>query len=447
MKTLLASLITMLSLVAPATEPPNHRFEATNVARLSAAEVNALVEVMRTNNPALRAQEARVRASGHATNTVRTWSDPMVSFGGVFSDGARGPMLEEEGDLVYELEQPLPLFGKAAAARDVAQREADVELSRASMEFQNLRRDLAKLLFTLANQEQSIEIGQQDSAWLQTMTEVAEERYRAGTATQVEVLRMQNERAKRTDSLRTETRRRDQSQVSLNRFLNRPLQSPHPKYLLPDIAPAIPLSSNLVNLAVRNEPRLRLLSAEIKTAEAQTASTRKARLPEVAGFLEGRQYSGDGGFREATIGVKLTLPWLNAGKYRSDLARDRARVQAAQYDAENMAQLVREEAHQLVVEIDAARREALLYRDEILPRSRLALETAHANWIANRGMFNDVMESRRMLLEAQLMLARAVTEQHRAMSELVLCCGLGDLESLEAFRETDSSAPSPINIP
>ena len=46
-------------------------------------------------------------------------------------------------------------------------------------------------------------------------------------------------------------------------------------------------------------------------------------------------------------------------------------------------------------------------------------------------MFRDVLDARRMLLDARLMFARAVTEQYQMMSELVLCCGLGDLEALQ----------------
>jgi hypothetical protein len=35
-----------------------------------------------------------------------------------------------------------------------------------------------------------------------------------------------------------------------------------------------------------------------------------------------------------------------------------------------------------------------------------------------------------MLLEGRLMQARAISEQYQMLSELVLCCGLGDLEAL-----------------
>ena len=83
------------------------------------------------------------------------------------------------------------------------------------------------------------------------------------------------------------------------------------------------------------------------------------------------------------------------------------------------------------MKIDAARREALLYRDEIIPRSQSALDSARTGWESGRSTFRDVLEARRMLLEGRLMQARAVAEQYQMLSELVLCCGLGDLEALE----------------
>ena len=36
-----------------------------------------------------------------------------------------------------------------------------------------------------------------------------------------------------------------------------------------------------------------------------------------------------------------------------------------------------------------------------------------------------------MLLDGRLMHARAVAEQYQMLSELVLCCGLGDMEALQ----------------
>ena len=199
--------------------------------------------------------------------------------------------------------------------------------------FQTRRRDLAKTLYRAAYAERLLDIGQQDFAWLDTMAVTMEERYRAGGATQVDVLRAQNERSRRAEQLRTDTLHRDHELLSVNRLLARDLHAPLPKFELPEAAPPISYSPRLVDLAVRHEPKLRLMRREVETAEATVVATRKSRLPEVSGFIDGRQYAGDGGFREGTFGVKLSLPWFNAGKYRSDLARDRAKVEATEQDA------------------------------------------------------------------------------------------------------------------
>ena len=437
------SVLTLLFAIATAThaaEPEAPRVNDTNAVRLTPAYVNALAGQMRTNHPALRALDARVRAAGHATNAVRTWDDPRFKFGGVVTS-PRGSKLSEDGDLIYGVEQRLPLFGKASAARRVARAEADSELARQSMQFEMLRRNLARLLFKAAYEAQVLDVGRQDLAWLETMIAAAEERYRAGSGSQVEVLRMQNERAKRADLLRTDTVHRDHSLLSVNRLLNRDLHAPLPKFELPSVAAPVPYSTNLTVFAERSEPRLRLLSREIAAAEAQAAATRKARLPDVSAGIEGRQFSGDGGFREGMFTVSLSLPWFNRGKYASDSARARARLEAAEFDRADQELSVREEVHLLTVAIDAARREGLLYRDEILPRSQQALESAHTQWLAGRGLFLDVMEARRLLLEARLTFARAVAAQYQAMSDLVLSCGLDGLESLAPFSIPDGTTP------
>jgi len=109
-------------------------------------------------------------------------------------------------------------------------------------------------------------------------------------------------------------------------------------------------------------------------------------------------------------------------------------LSAAEHDAADYQLSVREHVHHFTVDIDAARREAVLYRDEIIPRGEQALDSARAAWEVNRGMLNDVLEARRMVLEGRLMYARAVAEQFEMMAELVLTCGLDDLAALDRIN-------------
>jgi len=105
------------------------------------------------------------------------------------------------------------------------------------------------------------------------------------------------------------------------------------------------------------------------------------------------------------------------------------------------------------VKVDSARREALLYRDQIIPRTESTLETVRAGWQAGQNSFREVLDTHRMLLEARLMFVRAVAEQYQMLSELVLCCGLGDLNALSMIGADPETTPpanhalSPTNNP
>src|SRR5204862_8275572 len=92
-----------------------------------------------------------------------------------------------------------------------------------------------------------------------------------------------------------------------------------------------------------------------------------------------------------------------------------------------------------VILSDNARREAEPYRTEIIPRSEQAATVARENWLNGRGALRDVIEARRMLIDAQMTEARALAEHHSFLAELALHCGS---EVIADFtRGTNTSAP------
>jgi cobalt-zinc-cadmium efflux system outer membrane protein len=401
---------------------------------VSPAQVNEWSEVLRTNHPALRAAQSRSSAAALNAQGVRRWDDPMAMLGGsIYNRRWMSP--EDEGDLSYGVEQKLPIFGKERAARTLADTEVDRAETEAEARFQELRRDLAKALFALALTEETARLGREDLAWLDTVVTAAEARYAGGMGGSFEVLRLQNERARRATQWTNQVHQVAAAHSTVNRALGRDLAAPLPPFALPEIGVPVAYTTNLIRMALRYEPRLQVLARERRTAEATVEVTRRSQRPDLALGVEGRQFSGDGGFRDGFFSVKLNLPWFNRANYRRDLARDRDRLRATEHDQTEAAQMLAEEIHHLTIEIEAAHREAVSYRDEILPRAQQALESAQAAWSNGRGMMLDVLEARRMLVESRLMLARAIAMQWTAMSELVLCCGLGDLEALQMLND------------
>ncbi|MBL9169574.1 MAG: TolC family protein [Verrucomicrobiales bacterium] len=402
--------------------------------------ISDYLELARTNHPRFKAADARIAATQADAESVRSWEDPTLKWGGTLSSD-RGPDLREEGDLIYGAEQKLPLYGKATLQRKSIAEETRAAAAFADYQLQIVRRDLALALLRAALARRSVEVAQEDLAQLHGWARNAEQRYAVGGSSQIEVLRLQNELTRVGEEMISRTNELSHQQVTVNRLLNRPEFTPVPPLLLPEMAEDLPYSEKLVELALRNEPQLRMLRQEVQVAESRVALVRRQRLPELSLGIEGRQFSGDGGFREGTFMVGMNLPWFNRRFYRKDLEREQRKAEAAAWDAQDYALGVREEIHLLLVRVDAARREAVAIATKILPRSELALRTAASSWMANRGAFNDMMEGRRMHLESQLGYARAIAEQHQALSELLLCCGLTDLEELELIRKPTAAIP------
>jgi len=99
----------------------------------------------------------------------------------------------------------------------------------------------------------------------------------------------------------------------------------------------------------------------------------------------------------------------------NDYERDKERQKSAEQEREDQVLMVREELHHLAVGIEATRREALLYSDEISARAAQALTSRLANGRPAAAHSATVLDARRLLLESQLMSARATQSSMRCL--------------------------------
>jgi len=398
---------------------------------VSSGLIERLAAEAETNHPAVRAAYARAEAARWNAVGVRQWEDPMARFGYM---GADREKRGDDGDLIFGFDQKLPLFGKPQQARRVAEAEAATEQHQAMFRAHQLRREITAQVVKLALAERLVELSALDVAWLDTIVATTEEKYRNATGTQFDTLQAQNERARRGNMLRTAQTNVWYERVALNRIMARPLDSAWPSFQLPGVADELPPASELVHHALELAPQLQVMGSGVHQAEASVEQAKRQRLPDVAAGAELRQYSGSGEAREGTLMLSLSLPWGNRSRYRADVRREESKLEAARLDLADMQLGISDEISKLSAQIDSARREALIYRDDILPRSEQALAMAHATWTANRGMFRDVLDARRMLVEAQMSYARALAEQYSMIAELILHCGLHEFGTLESVK-------------
>jgi cobalt-zinc-cadmium efflux system outer membrane protein len=422
----------LLGLRADESAPSLGRLEITP------ALIDQLVSEAQQRNPALQAAGARTEAAAAAVEGVRTWEDPTASFG-LWAPTSRGMSVSQEGNLVYGLDQKLPLYGRPDLMRKVAATDAAREQLAAGYETEQLRRDLQVALNGLALAGRKAEIAEQDLGWLDATLASVDHRYRVGRASQVDWLKIQTARAMAGDDVTTKERERDHSAFALNRLLNRELHAPWPPVAVPALQPALYDSAQLMDAALAAEPRLKVMREESVSAQAAADLTRRQRLPDVSVGLEARQYSGDGGFREGTATVSFSVPWLNKNKYDKDWRRDQERKRASDFAAADYALSVREELHHRVVDLDAARRQAVLYQDQLIPLTQQTLASAQAAWEHNLGSFQDILDTHRMLLADQLAVARALTDQGTMLADISFLTGSRDIGALVALAGDPAS--------
>ena len=431
-------LVSVVFLGGAKAEPP-----AAFPVELTPDLVDTLLAEAQGRNPAIAAAGARADAAASGVDAVRTWEDPMFSVG-LSMPTARGFKSSEEGNLLYGVEQKLPIFDRPKLAREAAAADAAKEKLNVASAVAKLRRDLTLGLIELALADRTVELTEQDLGWQEATLAAVDHRYRVGKATQVEWLKIQTERVKTLDRIKTLKLEREHKQVEVNRLLNRDLHAPWPTVGLPPVQLSVAYDDNLLNAAVEAEPNLKVLRQETAQAEAMARVTRQQRQPEIGIGLQGRSYTGDAGFREGMVTVNFTLPWLNAKRYDSDYARERAKVRATEHDTSDYTLTLRDELHHLVIDLDSARRQALLYRDELIPLTEQTLASASTAWQNNLGLLQDVLDAHRMLVDDRLMVAQALAEQSRQIAELVLRLGAKDLA---AFSRPVVPTDEPMVMP
>jgi len=128
---LVLSLVPLAEARADAPAPTPDQVEIT------ADFVDRLVLEAQGQNPALLAAASRAQAADSVVAGVRTWEDPIASFG-LWGSTSRGFESTQEGNLVYGLEQKLPLYGRPDLVRQVAAADASRELLASDFETQKL---------------------------------------------------------------------------------------------------------------------------------------------------------------------------------------------------------------------------------------------------------------------------------------------------------------------
>jgi cobalt-zinc-cadmium efflux system outer membrane protein len=142
-------------------------------------------------------------------------------------------------------------------------------------------------------------------------------------------------------------------------------------------------------------------------------------FPDPALSLKAQRYnSAAQAVSEVDVGISVPVPWVNWKKYSAGIVEARNGVEEAerQFDATRVETLglVRDQLKKIQTSADQYE----LYRDNILPLARQAVDATRAAYEASTGGFLDLITARRTLQDAESAALNRLTEYETAVAEL-----------------------------
>lgn len=338
----------------------------------------------------------------------------------------------------------IPFVQKLRVGADMAAAESQVRYFAFERAVLETALQVKQAFFRLHFLEARIQVTEEMALLAGDLETIAQARMQAGQAGLQDVLRAQIEQ----ERLRNELANLRDSHRPLMARLRAALglQADDPDPALPQGFVPTPLSltpEQLWEVALTRNPRLRQMEAEIRMAESGIRLAHLSRLPDFSAGIEADVKASPIMWRPS-LGVTLPI-WRD--KIAAELAAAQAREQAGRE---------RLSAEQIELAVEFAER-SFMYREasrnlesilqQLLPRSRHAVEVAHSAYTSAVAGFLDLLEAHRTLLEIRLAEIDARSQRELTLADLsLLIAGLPPVGS-PTIDLTSTHSPMPSKIP
>lgn len=382
--------------------------------------VDALIAEALTRSPALAAARSRAAAARELERPAQTLPDPMVEGMIQNADFPNYTIGTEDMSMAgFEVRQPLPYPGKLrarveAARAETALREAEaVDLER---RIAAEVRSLYARVYALDRERQALSAARE---LVELMSATASARYSSGQTEQEALIKAQLQVTRLEEQLDDLAADRQARVAELNRWLDRPGDSP-----LGDVAslPAVTAPpASLDALAVDRSSRVRVARTAVEAAERRLATARLDVKPDFSPSA-GLAYRGALG-PVLTLRVGVDLPFRKSQRQEPMIRAAEAELEMARQELRDAEAMVRSEASSKAADWSKADRQILRYREGILPQTSTALDAARSSYLAGRGDFSTLVEDFNLWLEARVQLARREADRFAAWAALEALTG------------------------
>ncbi len=388
-----------------------------------------LLAEARKNNPDLRAAAAQTRAAAASVAPAGALDDPMlmVQFWNMPVDLSTVPVM-------VQLTQPLPLGGKRSARRDAAEAQSRMAQADAATKARDIEAEVAKAYFDLFMADRALEIDSEIEHTLRAMLAAANARVAAGKSDQVDALKAEGHILKLDADRLTAAADRASAGARLVALLNREPGTSLGGTTTPGVLPSLPAEADLRQRALESRPELASVRAAVAGSQAQLRLAEAERIPDLSVFVaEMHAFRMPGVSDFLFAGVQVSLPIFSGSKNRPRIAAAAAQIEAASESERSLQNRIVAEVAQAYARVGAEARQVELHH-QLIPLSRLTVQSAIASYSAGRVDFLTVLDSERDLQmhEIELAMHLASYEQRVADLERAVGADLGLAAAAEA---------------
>jgi len=373
------------------------------------------------HSPEVEAAYQRWRASAERLPQVRALPDPRLRFG-FFLDEVETRTGAQQARVGVSQRFPWP--GTLGGREEAAARAARAAWRRFETARLEVTERVVGALHELAYLDGAIGITRENLDLLTSFEAVVRARYRVGTGSHPELVRVQVELGQLEDRLAQLEAMRPAFVADLNAALNRPGDTDVPRLdELPGRVAALD-GGELAALAREANPGLLGLDERVEEERVRAEVARKEGLPDLTVgldyFVTDEAFDssiGESGDDPILLSFGINVP-LWREKYKAGVREALARRLAVSREREGEANRIAASIHRAWFEHTDAHRRVRLFERTLIPKAEQSLRASLAGFRAGETSFLDLLDTERTLLEFALSAERAKADRGQALARL-----------------------------
>ena len=384
------------------------------MARADTLSSRKVIAAVLEENPRLQAARARWKMMKQRVPQARAWDDPMI---GVDIERHGTTRFDTYSDNEWMASQAIPISGKNLARGRAATAEAIAAFEEVRRMELDLVSEARASLARLAGAYGQLQINRQNQELLRQFTEISRAKYESGTQSQADVLLAQTDLARLAEAQAQFERDVSEQQTRLNVLMNRPVSSPLSHAYNLTFTPISWSQEKLQEFALAHRPEVTIARHRIDAEKARVQLAKRQWIPDPRLRVEARQFPGNG-IQEYDTGVFFEMPWTNFRKYSASVAEAKNGLEVAEQELEAIRTEVRGLVRDQLTKIQTAAHNYDLFRHDISPLARQAVEANRSSYESDKTSFLDLVTARRTLQDVDSAQLQHLIDHEVAVAEL-----------------------------